>query len=55
MAVAVSVATNVVITTVPSPILLYRHYSPDQLISRTTGPIMTKDLSVHGDLNVNSK
>ena len=34
------------------PILLYRHYSPDQLISRTRGPI-TRDLSVHGDLNVN--
>ena len=36
------------------PILLYRHYSPDQLISRTRGPI-TRDLSVHGDPNVNPK
>ena len=36
------------------PILLYRHYSPDQLISRTRGPI-TRDLSERGDLNVNPK
>ena len=36
------------------PILLYRHYSPDQLISRTRGPI-TRYLSVHGDPNVNPK
>ena len=27
------------------PILLYRHYSPDQLIGRTRGPI-TRDLSL---------
>merc|ERR1712098_708220 len=36
------------------PILLYRHYSPDKLISRTRGPIR-RDLSVNGDPNVNPK
>ena len=41
--------------TVRAPhILLYKHYSPDQLISMTRGPI-TRDLSVHGDLNFNPK
>ena len=54
------VLQHVVITTVflhtvrAPPILLYRHYSPDQLISKTRGPLM-RDLSVHGDPNVNPK
>ena len=58
MAVAVGVATHILLllqcldTVRAPPILLYRHYSPDQLISRTRGPI-TRDLSVHGDPNVN--
>ena len=41
-------------TLIVLPILLYRHYSPDQLISRTRGPL-TRSLSVHGDPNVNPK
>ena len=54
MAVAVDVAIHVEMTTVIShcesvPILLYRHYSPNQLISRTMGPIK-RTLSVHCDL-----